>query len=194
MFRVCRQRLPLSACLLLCACGMGELDDFPPLTILDNFHVIEDGQAYRSAQMDATSLRLVIGQYGIRTIVNLRGENEQYLWYQRERAVAEETGVELVNTPMSADSLPSRENLLLLYDTFTTAEHPILIHCQGGADRTGAAAAIWRMVVQGTAREAAALELSPLYGHFQARYPEMDRLVRIFQPDREWIDSDYPAP
>lgn len=177
----------------LTACGLGAADNSAPLTIFDNFAAVAPDQAYRSAQLDPTSLRLVIDEFGIKTIVNLRGENEDMLWYQNERAVADETGVELVDVRMSANSIPSKANLLLLYDTFTTAEHPILIHCRGGADRSGAASAIWRMVVNGEARAAAANELSILHGHFEARHPEMDRLVRIFQPDREWIENEYPA-
>jgi len=181
----------LVAGLLPGGCGLGEVDNYAPLTVFDNFHVIAPGQAYRSAQLDAESLRLAIETYGIRTIVNLRGENEEAEWYRNERAVAQATGVTLVNIPMSAGELPPRDTLLLLYDTFVTAEHPLLIHCQAGADRTGAAAAIWRMVVLGEPRELARQELTAIHGHFAARHPEMDELVRIFQPDREWIAHEY---
>jgi len=136
-------------------------------------------------------LNLVFDEHGIRTIVNLRGENEQDAWYRNERAAAEKAGVTLVDIRMSAGQLPSRDALLLLYDTFQTAEYPILIHCQSGADRTGAASAIWRMVVRGDTREAARVELSLVYGHFEARHPEMDQLVEMFQPDRDWIAHVY---
>ena len=170
---------------------MGELDNYAPLTLFDNFRVIADDRAYRSAQLDAESLKLVFDTYGVRTVVNLRGENEDAAWYRNERAAAEQAGVTLVDVRMSASKLPSREALLLLYDTFQTAEYPILIHCQSGADRTGAAAAIWRMVVAGEARDVARQELSPLYGHFAGRYPEIDELIRRFEPSREWIANEY---
>ena len=172
-------------------CGLGELDNYAPLTILDNFHTVAEAQAYRSAQLDAETLKLVLDTHGIKTVINLRGENEDALWYRKERAAVAEAGVELVDIRMSAGRLPSREALLLLYDTFQSAEYPILMHCQSGADRTGAAAAIWRLVVAGEPREIAQQELSPLYGHFPARYPAMSELVRLFQPDREWIATEY---
>ncbi|MBU0638623.1 MAG: tyrosine-protein phosphatase [Planctomycetes bacterium] len=178
--------------LVLTGCGLGALDDFAPLTPTDNFHVIEPGRAYRSAQLDATSIRLASDVLGIRTIVNLRGENEQDLWYQRERAVTEDLGVTLVDVRMSASALPPREELLRLYDAFVSAEYPILLHCKSGADRTGAVAAIWRMVVLGEPYELAVWQLSPLLGHFEFVHPEMDRLVRMFQPSREWIEQEYP--
>ncbi len=178
---------------VLAGCGIGDQDGFAPLTVFDNFRIIADGQAYRSAQLDAESLRLVIDTYGIRTIVNLRGENDGSDWYDAEHAVADEAGVTMVDVPMSASELPTRDALLLLYDTYQTAEYPILIHCKGGADRTGAAAAIWRMVVLGDSREVAMSELSPLYGHLEEAHPEMDQLVEMFQPDRDWIANEYPG-
>lgn len=180
--------------LVVAGCGWGAADDYAPLTVTDNFRVIAKGQAYRSAQLDAESLRLVAQEYGIRTIVNLRGPNPGRAWYDNERAVAAELGLTHVDVRMSAHSLPDRETLLLLYDTLTTAEEPILLHCQGGADRTGAAAAIWRMIVAAQPRASAARELSPAYGHFRAQTPRMDELVEMFVPDRAWIENEYPGP
>ena len=136
----------------------------------------------------------MLRDYGIRTVVNLRGEDPNADWHQSESAICAELGVELVNIRMSASELPSRETLLLLYDTFQTADYPILIHCKAGADRTGAASAIWRMVILGDDNAAAAAELAPCYGHMIGVNPEMDELVRIFLPDREWIENEYPSP
>jgi len=184
----------LAACLLLVSCGVGELDNYAPLTIFDNFRVLEEGRAYRSAQLDGETFALVFDRYGIRTVINLRGEHPDEAWYQNERAAADTAGVKLVDIAMSANELPSRDTLLRLYDTFQTAEYPILIHCQAGADRTGAASAIWRLVVRGDPRDEAIEELAPLYGHFEAVHPAMDELVRIFEPDREWIQNEYPGP
>lgn len=178
----------------IAGCGLGEADNYAPLTPTDNFRVIKADRAYRSAQLDAASLRLVIDEYEIKTVINLRGENESDYWYQQERAVTQETGVTLADVRMSANAMPSRETLLLLYDTLTTAEHPVLIHCKSGADRTGAASAIWRMVVNDEPKSDAQRELSPLYGHFITATPEMDRLVNLFQPSRDWILNEYPAP
>ncbi|MFH1748073.1 MAG: tyrosine-protein phosphatase [Planctomycetota bacterium] len=175
----------------LTGCGWEGFSGYAPLTLFDNFYVIAPGTAYRSAQLDGPTLGLVIEQAGIRTVINLRGENVGEKWYENEKAVCEEAGVTLVDIRMSAKALPPREVLLQLYDTFLSAEYPILMHCNGGADRSGAAAAIWRMTVQGDDRAAAAEELDLCYGHFASVTPLMDELVRVYEPDRDWIEQEY---
>ena len=179
------------AAITLVGCGYGVYDNFAPLRLTDNVHVIEWGRAYRTAQLDTETLGLLVDLLGIRTVINLRGENVSEPWYDNERALLDARGVEMVDIRMSANQLPPRAELLKLYDTFLTVEEPLLIHCQAGVDRTGAAAAIWRMVVLGDSREAAGRELCICYGHFEAATPEMDELVRIFEPDRTWIEEEY---
>jgi protein tyrosine/serine phosphatase len=176
---------------LLCFAGCTNGIPTLPGALPFNFHVIEDGQSYRSAQPTAEGLQAAIEQLGIATVVNLRGENPDDAWWRQERAVCDEMGVTLLNIRMSAQELPSPEVLLSLYDAFINAEYPILIHCQAGADRTGAAAAIWRMVVLGDSRAEASAELSPMYFHFEEYTPAMDLLVEVFEPDRDWIANVY---
>ena len=181
--------------LAFCAgCGLGVFDNFPLPRVTDNIHPIVWGRAYRSAQLDASTLGLLGDVLGIKTVFNLRGENADEDWYQNEKELLESKGIELVDIRMSANELPSRETLLQLYDGFLAAEEPILIHCNAGADRTGAAAVIWRMVVLGEPKATAARELSVRYGHFAFATPEMNELVDLFVPDRTWIAEEYPEP
>ena len=186
--------LCLGLVIAVVGCGFGMYDGFAPLRPTDNFRVIEPGRAYRSAQLDAETLKLVVDVLGIKTVINLRGENESDAWYVNEKTALEAKNVEMIDVRMSARSLPPREELLKLYDAFQTAEEPILIHCRAGADRAGAASAIWRMVVLGDERAAAAQELCLCYGHFEPLTPAMDELVRIFEPDRTWIETEYAEP
>lgn len=156
-----------------------------------NLYPIVEGEAYRSRQPDVGLLGHVIGDLGVRTVVNLRGENVGDAWYDTEAATVERLGATLVNVRMSANRAPSVETLLTLHQTLLSVEHPILIHCKGGADRSGAAAAIWRMAVAGHSREAALSELDCRYGHFEQSTPAMDWLARVYVPDEDWIRNEY---
>lgn len=165
----------------------------PPGTF-DNLHAIEPGRAYRSAQLSGETLRYVIQANGIQTVVNLRGENQQDEWYRDELAVCRELGVKHVDIRLSASELPSRENLLLMFETFqqaAAASQPVLMHCKSGSDRTGMAAAVWRMTVLGEPAAKAREQLHLKYGHFIAAHPEMRQLVDQFKPERVWIEQEY---
>lgn len=157
-----------------------------------NFHVVEAGQVYRSAQPTAEALANVIGQLGIRTILNLRGPNPQDDWYLAEQAVAEANGVTLIDVRMSANSLPSGEVVAQIVDALENADYPMLIHCKGGADRSGAVSAIYRMHILGHDRADALTELSPLKLHFRWDTPCMDLLAEIYEPTPEWLE-EYSA-
>ena len=124
-----------------------------------NLYVVSEGLAYRSRQPDVELLDYAVKVLGVRTVINLRGENPGEPWYDMEAARLGELEANLINIPMSASRPPSPQVLLSLYEAFQSCEYPILIHCQGGADRTGAAAAIWRMTMLGTPREEALGEL-----------------------------------
>lgn len=160
---------------------------------IDNFHAVEAGRLYRSAQLSPETLQSAIGAFGIRTVVNLRGANATADWYRRERDACETAGVSLVDIRLRADECPTRENLLLLFDTFENSAEPLLIHCAAGADRTGAAAAIWRMCMLGDSATSASDELSFRYGHLSWYDSTLDFLITVFQPDKNWIENDFGA-
>lgn len=182
--------LPLT---LAFGCGRFHGLDVGLMTPLDNFHTVQPGRLYRSAQLGKVTLGNVINKHGIRTVINLRGETPGASWYDNEKACCGATGAKLVNISMESERMPSRDALLELYDTFENGEYPMLVHCKAGADRTGAAVAIWRMTVLGESKQTAGRELSAAYGHSRAMYPAWDRLLGMFQPSREWIERDYPV-
>lgn len=153
-----------------------------------NFQVAEDGRVYRSAQPSADQLALTADWFGIRTVLNLRGENPEEPWYVDEERVCREKGLTLVNIPLSMSRLPTAEQLRTVVQTLQTAEYPMLIHCQGGADRTGMVSAIYAMLILGQERGEALKQLSPEYLHYRFRAPCMDVLAELYEPTDAWLE------
>jgi len=111
-----------------------------------NFHKVDDG-VYRSAQLTPWRLKKIIKKYGIKTIINLRGNNKNYL-YKREKEICEEMGVKYLTVSLLSRS-PERirkEELEKLVDILKNSEKPILFHCKAGADRTGFVAVLWHLL------------------------------------------------
>jgi len=150
-----------------------------------NFHEILPGQFYRSAQLAPGELERRIDQYGIRTVVNLRGTKVNPGWYDDERRVAASRGIELVDFPMSSSQRLSPERALALVDLMKKAPKPILIHCLSGADRTGLASVIYLNQVAGMDEETAEWQLTPLYGHFGIPF-----LSPSFAMDETWEELE----
>ncbi|MCL4490850.1 MAG: dual specificity protein phosphatase family protein [Nitrospirae bacterium] len=148
-----------------------------------NFHAITPGEAYRSAQLDRDELEYYIKKHNIRSILNLRGENPDAQWYTEEKQVSAEHNVMHYDIALSASSEPSREDIQKLIKIFKSAPRPVLIHCLAGADRSGLAAAMWKVVVDKETKAEAAKQLSILYGHLPiGKTSAMDRFFRKWNP------------
>ena len=130
-----------------------------------NFHEIDPGELYRSAQMDRDELEYYIQKYNIHSILNLRGNGAGEPWYEEEITVSKEFNITHFDIGLSADKAPSDRNINELLNIFHNAPKPLLIHCKSGADRSGLAAAIWKVTMEGKSPIVAKRQLSILYGH-----------------------------
>jgi protein tyrosine/serine phosphatase len=65
----------------------------------------------------------------------------------------------------SADIKPTFLEIRSLLRLLKIAPRPVLIHCMGGADRSGLAAAIWQVAIKGRPKAEARRQLSFIYGH-----------------------------
>jgi protein tyrosine/serine phosphatase len=156
----------------------------------DNFAVVEPGKLYRSKQLDAKRFDFYIKKYGIKTIVNLRGENPNKKWWQQEKMVTQKNNIKFYNIPMNANKLPKKENVIKLLDIYDKAPTPILIHCQAGANRTGEAAALWKLYKQKESKQKALEQLNIKYGHLKSRNNAKDFFISIWQ-GRDWLEKHY---
>lgn len=130
-----------------------------------NFHPITPGEAYRSAQLDQDELVHYIQKYKIRSVINLRGRNDAERWYTVETATCRNLGVRHYDLGLTADAMPTALEIRELLKLFSIAPRPVLIHCKAGADRSGLAAAIWKMVIDGSPKSVARKQLSLRFGH-----------------------------
>lgn len=154
--------------------------------VRSNFHIVTKGEAYRSAQMSAAKLKYFISKYYIKSILNLREKDPNEKWYDEEIKVCTENGVMHFDVFLSSDRELSPEEMNSLLALFKSAPRPILIHCMGGADRTGLVAAMWKMSVNKTSRKEAGKQLTIWYGHRPfGKASAMNRSFKNWSPDKE---------
>ena len=155
-----------------------------------NFHEVDPGKFYRSAQMTPDELRDAIKQYGIRTVINLRGDHPEDAWYTDEQSLLKSVGVRMVDVSFSTYTVPRPAELKKYVETISNAERPILVHCRAGADRTGEASAIYAMEFMDQSREQALEQLSIKYLHVSYFQPAQKVLIENYQGLR-WVEEEY---
>ncbi len=148
-----------------------------------NFHPITPCEAYRSAQLDRDELEYYINKYNIKSIINLRGEHPDEPWYKEEKEVCSMHKIQHYSIPLSSSREPDEAVIRQLIEIFKNAQRPVLIHCQAGADRSGLAAAIWKVVVDKEQKSVAEKQLSIFYGHLLiGKTTAMDRFFYNWTP------------
>lgn len=131
-----------------------------------NFHAVEPGVLYRSAQLDGPEIADFARQYGIKSVLNLRGAHHGQGWYDGEVTATHDLGIAHFDYPLSAKRVVTAAQVAALLDIVRHAPKPLLIHCQSGADRSGLVSALFEYAIAGTSAENADRQLSLLYGHF----------------------------
>lgn len=132
--------------------------------LIGNFHEVLPGELYRSAQPDGQDIAYYAREKGIKTIINLRDEDRDE-WQAMEHKATSQAGIQLIEFPMSSAKELPRDKAEKLAELMRTAQKPVLIHCEHGANRTGLASAIYVAAVANKGEAAAEFQLSPYYGH-----------------------------
>jgi len=130
----------------------------------DNFHAVVEERVYRSAQLSENKLQKILVKKKLKTIINLRGENEGKKWYAKEKKIAEDNRVHYYSFRFVAHSLPNCTQLDALIEALKAAPRPLLLHCKGGADRTGLASALALAIEENSPLSELKQQFSLLYG------------------------------
>ncbi len=107
-----------------------------------NIHTVLPGEVYRSATLSPQRFHALLVDHHIQSVVNLRGKNAQSAWYRQEVATTKTLGVSFYSIALSAHIRPTPLQLRTLVQILAQAKRPMLVHCRGGSDRTGLAAAL----------------------------------------------------
>ena len=112
---------------------------------LPNFHRVSE-RLYRGAQPSPGGIRKLT-ELGIKTIINLRGEDENTRAEQRE---AEAAGLRYYAVAMPGLSRPGDEQVKHVMALIDAQENgPVFVHCKRGSDRTGTVVAVYRITHDG---------------------------------------------
>lgn len=111
----------------------------------NNFSVVKEGKLYRSGMPGYKNLKSLLVTYGIKTVVVLTHKVPD------EVALASAMrGVVIYTIPIPPSHLPKDKDIeKFLAIVKNPQNHPILIHCYHGADRTGVLIAIYRIEEEG---------------------------------------------
>ena len=155
-----------------------------------NFHEVDPGKFYRSAQLTGDEFSEAIRDYGIKTIINLRGASPGEGWYDDEVRAAREQGVAHLNFGFSTKQVPHRTSLLPLLEALHTVRRPILVHCRSGADRTSEVSAVYAMLYMGQTKEQAMRQLNLRYLYVEFFAPAKRLFVQDWQGEA-WARDSY---
>jgi protein tyrosine phosphatase (PTP) superfamily phosphohydrolase (DUF442 family) len=156
-----------------------------------NFHAVVPGRIYRCAQPTEAAVKEAVAQYGIRTIVNLRGSSDTFPWYLEESRATHDCNISQEDVCFSAGRLPATSEVRRFIEVLDHSEYPILMHCRRGADRTGIAAVIAVLLTTETSLADARSQLGLRFGHLALGRPGQLDLMFDFYED--WLKGQGKA-
>jgi len=132
---------------------------------------------YRGAQPKEAGLS-ELKLLGVTTIVDLRGEDQEKIAWERNRA--ESLGMRFVHIPISGWSPPTDEQVVQFLFLFRNEPgQKVFVHCRFGDDRTGVFVATYRMAFDKWSAEQAMKEMY-FFGFNGFWHPAMKSFIRDF--------------
>lgn len=165
------------------------------LWITDNFDVVKKGALTRSAQYDAKKFEKFIQQHQIKIAINLRDTMMGNPLWDALQKVADKYQVQLINIPMNSNHLPTPEAIATLIKVYNNAQGQAMhINCAFGRDRTGFAAAFYKLEIERVPLPEALKQFSFLrYAHVKKAAPRMQEAIVVWDKIRQEYPSDLDA-
>ncbi|CAA2142357.1 hypothetical protein HYPP_03379 [Hyphomicrobium sp. ghe19] len=183
----------------LCYAEMLLIDYGLVRTIYNNRHRV-GRDAWRSAQPAPHHIAWA-ARRGIKTIINLRGEQSYGTRWLEQQACARH-GLTLVDLTLRSRAAPSLAEFQAMKDVLAKAEYPILVHCKSGADRAGLMSVMISHLHDGQPIREAVKQLSLRYGHVRsADTGVLDAVFHRYLADEartgiafwDWIETVYDS-
>lgn len=134
--------------------------------LYNNRHRISE-DVWRSAQPAPHHIAQA-ARRGIKTVINLRGDEQTYgtRWLERRACARHE--IALVDLRLRSRAAPSRAEFRSIKELLDKVEFPILVHCKSGADRAGLMSVMVSHLHNGQPIREAIKQLSLRYGHVRS--------------------------
>lgn len=145
------------------------------LSGLPNLHKVSD-DLYRGAQPTAEGIR-ELEKLGVKTVVNLRDDYD-------DRKEMRNATIACKRIPMTAWYVQDDDLVQFLRTVTDERSTPIFVHCRRGADRTGLAVAIYRIVVQDWTKDEAIAEMTRGGFAFYSGWQNLVRYLRDLDVDQ----------
>jgi protein tyrosine phosphatase (PTP) superfamily phosphohydrolase (DUF442 family) len=169
----------------------------------ENFHAVIPNAIYRSAQPSPGTLERRIRELGLRSVINLRGDEDKGSRFEAEKAVIESHRGDFHVIRLTV-FMPPRATLRQLVHLLDTAKRPLLLHCAAGVERSGFASAI-AVLLSGRDLAEARKQFGLTYGFVPVICrPDLRNVLNNYEhwltgrgwshtPDRfrRWTENDY---
>jgi protein tyrosine phosphatase (PTP) superfamily phosphohydrolase (DUF442 family) len=142
---------------------------------------------YHSGQPSPEQFKTLQQRLGIRTVVNVRRTHS-------EEKVVETLGMKYVWIPIPAWSLKQEHAVEFLKVMRDPSNHPVLVYCWYGGDRSNTLSAIYRVAVQGWSKEEAIREMTEGGNYFHPFWQNLVWTVREMDVQRVRLLAGYGAP
>jgi len=129
-----------------------------------NFGVVEPGRVYRSGVLTTSAMKKVVEENDIELVIDLGAHHAGSKSERREEETVRVLGVDRVQLRLFGDGTGDPNEYVEALRLLQASEGAALVHCAAGAQRTGVAVVLYRMIEDGWTM-AEALAEAERYGH-----------------------------